>query len=207
MVHGIHPKHHHHKSHQNGRSVSLSDEQKGQMQDILSKYNPEDMNKADRKAMYKELKDADIPLGRESRSIMRDAGFKVQKHHHHRADHGDKPIPMTGEQKAAMQEILSKYDPENMSRADRKALFDELKAADIPRGRESREILKEAGFEFKGHRHHKMGKDFVEKPAFLTDFESKFEAGEVTNEDISNLLENLKSLGKFRTGLLADAKG
>lgn len=207
MVNGIQSKHHHHKSHHGGQSVSLSDEQKGQMQEILSKYDPEDMNKSDRKAMYKELKEADIPLGRESRGILRDAGFKVQKHHHHRSDHGDKPMPMSGEQKAAMQEILSKYDPENMSKTDRKALFDELKAADIPRGKESREILKEAGFEFKGPRHHKMGKDFTEKPEFLADFESKFEAGEVTNEDISTLLENLKSLGKFRTGLLADAKG
>ena len=54
---------------------------------------------------------------------------------------------LTDEQKAKLEEILAKYDPENLSDEDRKAMMDEMRAAGLPRSRETFQMLKDAGFQ------------------------------------------------------------
>jgi hypothetical protein len=54
---------------------------------------------------------------------------------------------LTDEQKTQLEEILAKYDPENMTEDDQKALMEELKDAKIPMGKDTGEILEKAGFE------------------------------------------------------------
>jgi len=53
---------------------------------------------------------------------------------------------LTDEQKTKLEEILSKYDPANMTEADKKALMEELRAAKIPPGKETFEAMEKAGF-------------------------------------------------------------
>jgi len=55
-------------------------------------------------------------------------------------------IPMTEEQKAAAQEILAKYDPENMTREDMLAMREEFQDAGISRSRGLMQMMQEAGF-------------------------------------------------------------
>ncbi|MCB0210527.1 MAG: hypothetical protein KDJ52_14410 [Anaerolineae bacterium] len=56
----------------------LSDEQKGQLQDILSKYDAKDISEDDRRAMLNEIKDAGIRPGEDLKNALEDAGFKVK---------------------------------------------------------------------------------------------------------------------------------
>ncbi len=53
---------------------------------------------------------------------------------------------LTDEQKTQLEEILAKYDPENMTQADKKALMEELRAANIPPGKATFEVMEAAGF-------------------------------------------------------------
>lgn len=55
-------------------------------------------------------------------------------------------LPMTEEQKSRMEDILGKYDPENVSREDMESLRQELLEAGIPRSKESMQMMREAGF-------------------------------------------------------------
>jgi hypothetical protein len=53
---------------------------------------------------------------------------------------------LTDEQKTKLEEILSKYDPANMTEADKKAMMEELRAANIPPGKATFEAMEAAGF-------------------------------------------------------------
>jgi hypothetical protein len=57
-----------------------------------------------------------------------------------------KQTSLSDEQKATLEEILAKYDSENLSDEDAKALMDELKAAGIPPCKDTFEIMKAEGF-------------------------------------------------------------
>jgi Ca2+-binding EF-hand superfamily protein len=54
---------------------------------------------------------------------------------------------LTDEQKESLQEIISQYDPENMTAEDHAALREALRTAGIPPTRETFQIMEEAGFE------------------------------------------------------------
>ncbi|HNY25994.1 MAG TPA: hypothetical protein PLA90_05765 [Candidatus Sumerlaeota bacterium] len=53
---------------------------------------------------------------------------------------------LTDEQKTQLEEILSKYDPANMTEADKKALMEELRSANIPPCKATFETMEAAGF-------------------------------------------------------------
>lgn len=54
---------------------------------------------------------------------------------------------MTEEQKSAAEEILSKYDPENLSEEDANAIKEELREAGIKPSRELGTLIEESGFD------------------------------------------------------------
>ena len=54
---------------------------------------------------------------------------------------------LTDNQKTQLLEIISEYDLENISREEMKKLQEELREANIPRCRETMQILNEAGLE------------------------------------------------------------
>jgi hypothetical protein len=57
------------------QSRNLTDEQKTQLEEILAKYDPENMTEEDQKALMEELKDAKISMGKDTSEIMEKAGF------------------------------------------------------------------------------------------------------------------------------------
>jgi len=54
-------------------------------------------------------------------------------------------VTLTDEQKSLLEEILAKYDSENLSDEDRASLMDELKNSGIPRCREAFQMIEAAG--------------------------------------------------------------
>jgi hypothetical protein len=59
-----------------GQTRSLTDEQKTQLEEILSKYDPEKMTDENRQALMEELKTAGIPLTRDAAEILEKSGFE-----------------------------------------------------------------------------------------------------------------------------------
>lgn len=55
-------------------------------------------------------------------------------------------IPLSDEQKTTMEEILSQYDAENMTKEDMESIRQELEDAGIPRSKESMQMMRAAGF-------------------------------------------------------------
>ncbi|MBN2279411.1 MAG: hypothetical protein JXQ65_02405 [Candidatus Marinimicrobia bacterium] len=55
--------------------------------------------------------------------------------------------PLTDDQKSIIEEILSQYDPVNMTDKDKHSLMEELKDTGIGPNREIRSMVKDAGFE------------------------------------------------------------
>lgn len=53
---------------------------------------------------------------------------------------------LTDEQETQLEEILAKYDPENMTESDKKALVEELRSANIPPCKATFEAMEAAGF-------------------------------------------------------------
>ena len=53
---------------------------------------------------------------------------------------------LTDDQRTSLEEILAKYDPENMTKEEMESLRTELREAGIPRCREVGQAMKEAGF-------------------------------------------------------------
>jgi hypothetical protein len=118
---------------------------------------------------------------------------------------------LTEDQKTKLEEILAKYDPENMTDESAKAMMDEIKAAGIGPSREFGQIMNEAGFKPPEKPEGPPPQDSAggvqkEMPDFMIDFMKKQEAGEVTDADIYSLIQNLLSTDKSTTGSIIDQK-
>jgi len=60
-----------------GRGQALTDDQKTQLSEILSKYDAGNMTEKDIRAMRDDIKNADIRPGEELKTILEDSGFQV----------------------------------------------------------------------------------------------------------------------------------
>lgn len=118
---------------------------------------------------------------------------------------------LTDDQKTKLEEILAKYDPNNMTDESAKAMMDEIKAAGIGPSREFGQIMNEAGFKPPEKPEGPPPEDSAkgvqqEMPDFMVDFMKKQESGEVTEEDIYSLIQNLLAADKSTTGSIVDQK-
>lgn len=116
---------------------------------------------------------------------------------------------LTDDQKTTLNEIISKYDLSNMTKEDMKAMMEEIKVAEIPPGKDMKEIMDAAGFEPPKKPDGEMPppqKDSNEIPDFMLDFMEKEQSGELTQEDIVSLLQDLQSRGFDTTGAIVDEK-
>lgn len=118
---------------------------------------------------------------------------------------------LTDEQKQTIEDIISKYDPENMTDESAKAMMDELKAAGIGPSREFGEIMNAAGFKPPEKPEGPPPQDSTQStqqeiPEFMVDFMQKQESGEVTDADIATLIQNLLNTNKSTTGSIIDQK-
>lgn len=111
---------------------------------------------------------------------------------------------MTEEQIAAVQDIISNYDIENMTIDDQTALREELRAADIPPSSETRALLEEAGItlerpEFGSGMQmgqasppphaHGYGTMSSEDRSFFTDILEQVEAGSLSADELLSQIE------------------
>jgi hypothetical protein len=121
---------------------------------------------------------------------------------------------LTDDEKSTLEEILSKYDAEDMTEEDMQSMMDEIKDAGIRPGEDLKDALEEAGFEMKPPsgpppppppQTEDTESTSTETPQYLLDFLQKYEAGEVTDEDLASLAASIKSQSGDYTGLLVDA--
>jgi len=119
-----------------------------------------------------------------------------------------KNVQLTDDQKAQLSEILAKYDPSSMTEDDKKALMEELKSSGIPPAKEVMTMMEDAGFEIgpppegPPPSDGRMGPP--PKPEFIEEAITKYENGELTEEDIEKLMAKLKDMGEPTQGILFD---
>ncbi len=135
------------------RGDRLSESQREILSDILSRYDPNNFSAADEANMQSELKAASIFPGRELGTALEKAGFEIERPPAPPIGGGMRPqqggIQLSDEQKSILEEILSRYDPENFSPEDDRNMKSELEAAGIFPGKELGHALNRVGFELK----------------------------------------------------------
>jgi Ca2+-binding EF-hand superfamily protein len=111
--------------------------------------------------------------------------------------------PLTEDQKNKLEEILAKYDPANLTEADKKSLMDELKNSGIPRCKETFQMLKDAGFKL-GHGGGQpdgmqVGADGQQNSELLTLIQ-QLESGQITEEEFRALIGEMVQGDSVPTG-------
>ena len=119
---------------------------------------------------------------------------------------------LTEEQKSTLEDIISKYDPDNMDEESMTAMMDEIKEAGITPSKEFGEIMNTAGFEPPEKPQGPPPTEETdetsetETPQCVLDFLEKKETGEITDEDINTLVQSLLSTDQSTTGTIVDQK-
>jgi len=120
---------------------------------------------------------------------------------------------LTEDQKNALEEILAKYDPENMTEEERQAMRAEMREAGIPRTAETGQILMDAGFMPKPPEGMAAGgpppgpppDEAEEKDTTLLDLINQAKSGEIDEDEfISLLLDYAESGGSINPGNVID---
>ncbi|MFH1198101.1 MAG: hypothetical protein V1720_20535 [bacterium] len=115
---------------------------------------------------------------------------------------------LTDEQKKSLEDILAKYDSENMTGESTKALFDELKSSGIPPSKDVKEALDAAGFkppEKPQGPPPQMGTEELSQNAkTLLDYLQKVESGEATQEELNSFIAQLQNSGSILQGSIID---
>ena len=117
---------------------------------------------------------------------------------------------LTEEERARLEEILAKYDPENMSDEEKQALMEELKSSGIPRCRETFQAIKGAGFELpkppQGQAGPEAGQAQEAGAMFpeLMNLLNQLKQGDITQDDFFAQLELFKNDLAGTLGLLID---
>lgn len=126
----------------------LTDEQKSQIQSVLSSYDPKNLTADDAKAIFKSFREAGIQPGPGMRDAITNAGFdadqlrslaRPQGHHgHHPHQGGETNGAGTGNGQGldvaalkSLQSILSKYDLSNLSSDQQSSLLTQLNGAGL----------------------------------------------------------------------------
>jgi hypothetical protein len=117
---------------------------------------------------------------------------------------------LTDDQKQTLEEIVAKYDSENMTGEDTKALFEELKSAGIPPSKDVKETLDAAGFKTpekpNGEPPKTEGTELSSNAKTLIDILQKAETGEATQDEINAFITQLQSTSSVFSGSLIDTK-
>jgi hypothetical protein len=132
-----------------------------------------------------------------------------------------KPQPLTSEQKTKLQDILSQYDPENVTAEDAKKIFSSLREAGI-RGPELKEAVEKAGFD--SDELFKLGHDGKQPPQgmppmggaqssdsvnlsalkSLQSILNQFDLSSIDDDQQSELMSQLEQSGLMRSGSVLD---
>ncbi|MFZ5569560.1 MAG: hypothetical protein ACOZF0_04100 [Thermodesulfobacteriota bacterium] len=114
------------------------------------------------------------------------------------------------ERKQQLKEILAGYHPENISAEEQSRLWAELKAAGIPRNRETIQLLQKAGFDIAPlpAGQDRQGIPDIQSGQLVTprilDLFRQRDSGNITEAEFQSRIEDLKQLLHTPTGTLLD---
>ncbi len=112
--------------HMGNEKVQLTDDQKTQLQSILSKYDPAQMSEDSKKSLMEELKSSGIAPSHEVRSIIEDAGFDLKPPQNGPPPSGGK-AGMSAQKPDFIQDAINKYESDELSEQDIETLIAKLK--------------------------------------------------------------------------------
>lgn len=111
-------------------------------------------------------------------------------------------VQMTDEQKEQFQEIIANYNPENMTSEDMESLREAFESAGIAPSQELKTLMEEAGFAppsgaggqppMGGMQRPHLQPNFMNDPV-IGDFAEKVNSGDVSEEDLSELMDYIQS--------------
>jgi hypothetical protein len=121
---------------------ALTDEQKQKVQDILSKFDPNNLTAADAKQIFKAFRDAGIQPGDDLKNAITDAGFDPNKlrslsrpegHKHHHSSEGSQAsnTNINVNTLQSLQSILGQYDLTNLSTSQKTEISNQLNQAGL----------------------------------------------------------------------------
>jgi hypothetical protein len=131
------------------QTAPLTDDQKKQVQSILSQFDPKNLTATDAQSIFKQLQQAGIQPGKDLKATIEAAGFNPNQlsslaapntggvhHHHHHYDSGtvQGASAAQGVNPAALQSlqsILSQYDLKNLNQDQQKSLLTQLDQAGL----------------------------------------------------------------------------
>lgn len=141
--------------------TELTDDQKTKIQEILSEYDPENITEETAKEIFEKFREAGITPAKGMKEAIEAAGFDAEKMRSlgMSKDKGPggaqgaggmpppPPSELTEEQKDKIDEILSEYDPENITEEQAKEIFEKFREAGIQPAAGMKEAIEEAGFD------------------------------------------------------------
>ncbi len=133
-----------------------------------------------------------------------------------------KSEPLTADQKSQIKSILSRYDPEKVTREDAKSIFQAFKEAGIRPSPGMKEAIEEAGFDAEdlrakgkpegpppppqGAGNNKSSGVNLSALKSLQDILSEYDLTNMSDEDESGLLSTLQQQGFINPGIMIDLK-
>jgi hypothetical protein len=134
------------------QSVQMTDDQKQQVQSILSKYDPQNLSAQNAQDIFKQIMDSGIKPGKDLRDTIKAAGFDP---HQLRSmafqslsagTENSQNATLTDDQKKQVQSILSQFDPKNPTAAGAQSIFKQLQQTGIQPGNDLKDSIQSAGF-------------------------------------------------------------
>jgi len=115
---------------------------------------------------------------------------------------------LTDDQKETLQSIISNYDLEDMSEDDKKSMLDEIKESGIGFSDEVKSILDDAGFTppEKPQGPPPTDESSSSNSKLIQDLLDKVDSGEISQDEISSLIQTLQDSGESTTGVFLDQK-
>jgi len=112
---------------------------------------------------------------------------------------------LTDDQRSQLQDILSNYDPANMSDEDKMSIMEELKSSGIRPSKEVKGMIEDAGFEVgRPPEGPSPGGGRPPKADYIMEAVDKYESGELTEDDLDTLMEMLSQNGESAQGVFID---
>lgn len=128
---------------------------------------------------------------------------------------------LTTDQQKQIRDILSQYDPSNVSEDDAKNIFDAFRKAGINPAKGMKEAIEAAGFDAENLRAKGLGdrpdqagqiahpkrEDFnLDALQKMEEILSQYDMSRITEEQMKQLMEQLDSAGLLQTGNALDVK-
>ncbi len=115
--------------------------------------------------------------------------------------------PMSEEQIGQLQDIISQYDPENLSSDDRESMMTEIKEAGITPGKEFGQIMNEAGFkppEKPNGPPPGQGPGMGPEAQMISDLLEQQQSGDLSQDELEDMLSNMQNSGLAQQGGLVN---